>query len=143
MQMAAKVIGSQARTAASDRATIDFLRAMVVAPPFSIERFHVVFVDEFRGYLGDGPMGHGGPGGLSVRMRELFAKALSMSASGIVVAHNHPSGNCQPSRADVAATCRLEQVARALDIELLDHLIFTFDAVYSMRAGTTHEFANR
>lgn len=143
MQMAAKVIANQARSTASDRATIDFLRAMVVAPPFLIERFHVVFLDEFRSYLGDGPMGQGGPGGLSVRMRELFAKALSVSAAGILVAHNHPSGDCRPSKADVASTCRLEQIARALDIELLDHLIFTHHAVYSMRAGTIHEFENR
>lgn len=143
MQMAARVIANQTRNAGSDLATIDFLRAMVIAPPCTVERFHVVFVDQCRGYLGDAPMGQGGPGGLSVRMRELFAKALAVSASGILVAHNHPSGLCRPSQADIASTRRLEQVATALDIELLDHLIFTHHAVYSMRAGAIHEFENR
>ena len=132
-----------ASKAPSDSATIDFLRANVIAWPFEIERFHVLFVDERRSYLGDAPMGSGGANCLSLRMRELFSKALSLRAHGIVVAHNHPSGQCRPSRSDIVSTRRLEQVATALDIELLDHLIFTEGAVYSMRAGAIHEYESR
>lgn len=129
--------------AASDCATIDFLRAMVITWPFETERFHVLFVDQRRSYLGDAPMGSGGTDCLSLRMRDLFAKALSLRATGIVVAHNHPSGQCLPSRSDIVSTRRLEKVATALDIELLDHLIFTQGAVYSMRAGAIHEYESR
>jgi DNA repair protein RadC len=143
MQTAARAIAGHSRNASSDRATIDFLQAMVVAPPYSVERFHAVFLDRNRGYLGDAPMGQGGLGCLSLRMRELFARALALSASGMLLAHNHPSGQCRPSAADIAATRRVEQVATALDIELLDHLIFTRHAVYSMRAGALHEFLDR
>jgi DNA repair protein RadC len=125
----------QRHSRANEGAIIDFLRAMVVTHPLSAERFHVLFLDDVRGYLGDAPMGIGAAGALSVRMRELFARALSLSASGIIVAHNHPSGDCRPSEFDIRATQRLKSVAEALDIELLDHLIFTQDAVYSMRAG--------
>lgn len=124
-------------------AMVEFLRAMVISQPFNSERFHVLFVDPSGTYLGDAPMGSGGAGGLSLRMRDLFTKALSHKASGILVAHNHPSGQCRPSRADILSTRRLETVATALDIELLDHLIFTKDAVYSMRAGAVHEFKSR
>nr|WP_255574031.1 JAB domain-containing protein [Erythrobacter sp. SCSIO 43205] len=116
---------------------------MVITRPFETERFHVVFVDERRSHLGDAPMGSGGANCLSLRMRELFTKALSLRAHGIVVAHNHPSGLCRPSRSDIVSTRRLEQVASALDIELLDHLIFTQGAVYSMRAGAIHEYESR
>lgn len=126
-----------------DHAMIDFLRAMVIAKPFEAERFHVLFVDKKRSYLGDAPLGLGGSGRLSLRMRDLFAKALSCGADGILVAHNHPSGQCRPSSADIISTRRLESVATALDIELVDHLIFTKDAVYSMRAGAMHEFKSR
>lgn len=126
-----------------DCATIDFLKAMVIAKPYDVERLHVLFVDRAGAYLGDAPMGTGGLGGLSLRMRDLFAKALSNRAHGILVAHNHPSGQCRPSRADIVSTRRLETVATVLDIELLDHLIFTKDAVYSMRAGAVHEFKSR
>lgn len=129
-----------ALSAQRDFAMIDFLKAMVVAAPFNVERFHVVFVDKTYAYVGDAPMGTGGAGGLSLRMRDLFATALSQHASGILVAHNHPSGQCRPSQADIVSTRRLETVATVLDIELLDHLIFTQDAVFSMRAGALHEF---
>ena len=129
-----------ALNARRDCAMIDFLKAMVIAAPFDVERFHVVFVDKAHAYLGDAPMGTGGAGGLSLRMRDLFATALSQQASGILVAHNHPSGQCRPSRADIISTRRMETVATVLDIELLDHLIFTKNAVFSMRAGALHEF---
>jgi DNA repair protein RadC len=122
---------------------IDFLKAMVITKPFDAERLHVLYVDRSGVYLGDTPMGIGGVGGLSLRMRDLFSKALTHHAHGILVAHNHPSGQCRPSQADIVSTRRLESVATALDIELLDHLIFTKDAVYSMRAGAVHEFKSR
>jgi len=126
-----------------DFATINLLRSMVIARPYDTERFHAVFVDEARVHLGDAPMGRCGRSGLSLRMRELFTRALGVGASGILIAHNHPSGKCRPSQCDIESTRRLEEVARALDIELLDHLIFTQDAFYSMRAGALHEFENR
>lgn len=141
IQLAAK---SRASTqATSDGAMINYLKAMVIAGPHNAERFHALFVDHRRSYLGDAPMGNGGCGKLSLRMRELFTKALSLSARGLLIAHNHPSGLCRPSESDIVSTRRLEKVATALDIELLDHLIFTRDAVYSMRAGAIHEFESR
>ena len=126
-----------------DHAMINFLRAMVITKPFEAERFHALFVDNNRAYLGDAPLGLGANGRLSLRMRDLFSRALLCGANGILVAHNHPSGQCRPSRSDIISTRRLESVGTALDIELVDHLIFTKDAVYSMRAGAKHEFESR
>lgn len=116
-------------------AMIEYLRSVVLAGPNHIERFHAIFVSSDRAYLGDEPMGEGRVAALSLRMRDLFGRALSVGATGIIIAHNHPSGNCRPSKIDIDATHRLAAIAMALDIELLDHLIFTTDAVYSMRAG--------
>ena len=120
---------------ASQRELIDLLRTMVLLPPCNTERFHAVFLDGQRSYLGGAPLGNGRTGSLSVRMRGLFENALAMDARGIIVAHNHPSGLCRPSAFDVEATRKLKLVSEALDVELLDHLIFTQTAVYSMRAG--------
>ena len=117
------------------RAIINFMRNMVLMPPSNLERFHALFVDDKCAYLGDLPLGEGSNSSLSLRMRDLFSCALGLSARGVVVAHNHPSGLCRPSQNDIAATNRLKSIALALDIELLDHLIFTQSAVYSMRAG--------
>ena len=121
--------------ASRQHAMLDYLRSMVVTRPFNTERFHAIFLDDKRSFLGDAPLGQGCSGSLTVRMRDLFAKALDLRASALLIAHNHPSGQCRPSRFDSEATSRLRHVASALDIELLDHLIFTEDAVYSMRAG--------
>lgn len=116
-------------------ATIEYLRGVVLSSPERGERFHAIFVDSRRAYLGDEAMGHGAASALTLRMREFFSKALLVGAHAIIIAHNHPSGDCRPSKLDIDATLRLSAIASALDIELLDHLIFTHNAVYSMRAG--------
>ncbi len=118
-----------------DLAMVDFLREMVMQPCARSERFHAVFLDQESAFIESAPLGYGGAGSLSVRMREVLGMALELDAHGLLLAHNHPSGQCRPSQRDIEATCRLKRVAQALDIALLDHLIFTHDAVYSMRAG--------
>ncbi len=117
------------------RAIVAYLRTMVLTPFDQTEHFHAVFLDETQSFVGDAPLGRRGLDKLSFRMRDLFSEALSMDAKGLVVAHNHPSGRCRPSQFDIESTRRLKTTAKALDIDLLDHLIFTQDAVYSMRAG--------
>jgi DNA repair protein RadC len=116
-------------------AMIGYLRTVVLAPGADHERCHAIFLDGGNGCLGDTSIGLGSLSYLSLRMRELFGEALRLDARGIILAHNHPSGHCQPSGCDIAATRRLSEVARALDIALIDHLIFADEAVYSMRAG--------
>jgi DNA repair protein RadC len=116
-------------------ALIAYLRSVVLSPGAYHERCHVVFVDAEQRQLGDASIGLGGLNILSLRMREIFGEALRLDARGMILAHNHPSGHCRPSSCDIIATRRLTEVARALDIVLIDHLIFTDEAVYSMRAG--------
>ncbi|KPF64699.1 DNA repair protein [Porphyrobacter sp. AAP60] len=116
-------------------ALVAHLGKVVLSPEGKHERAHVIFVDGGRSFLGDSGIGMGSIGALSLRMREVFGEALRLGARGMILAHNHPSGDCRPSSSDIAATRRLAEVAGALDIELIDHLIFTTDAVYSMRAG--------
>ena len=116
-------------------AMVEFLRSMVVGPHGTTERLHALYLDSARAYLGDTALGQGADQRLSLRMREMFERALALKADGIILAHNHPSGLCRPSPCDIEATQRIRIVAQALDIQLIDHLIFTRDAVYSMRAG--------
>jgi len=116
-------------------ATIDFLRATLLNPPVRFERGHAIFLDAQRAWLGDTAFGLGGLSSLSLRMRSLFGEAMRLGATGMILAHNHPSGQCRPSGCDIAATRRLQEVGQALDVAVIDHLIFTTEAVYSMRAG--------
>jgi len=66
-----------------------------------------------------------------VHPREVFRPAILDNAAGIIIAHNHPSGSLEPSRADIQITQRLKEVAKLVGIELLDHLILTQYGYYS------------
>ena len=68
-----------------------------------------------------------------VHPREVFADAITDRAASIIVAHNHPSGNPEPSQADREVTKRLKDAGELLDIKLLDHLIVTNDSVATIQ----------
>ena len=58
-----------------------------------------------------------------VHPREVFKSAILSTASGIILIHNHPSGDCQPSKADIAVTKRLIDAGEVLGISILDHIV--------------------
>ena len=62
----------------------------------------------------------------------ILATALKCLAQSIIIAHNHPSGNTQPSDADINITKKLKDACQIMEINLLDHLIITSDSHYSM-----------
>jgi len=68
-----------------------------------------------------------------VHPREVFRDAIREAGSGIIVAHNHPSGNTTPSKQDIDTTLRLIEVGKILGIPLLDHIIMTNLSYYSMK----------
>lgn len=67
----------------------------------------------------------GGVSGTVVDPKLIYKAALEVLASGIILVHNHPSGNLEPSQSDINLTKKMKTAAVALDISLLDHLIFT------------------
>lgn len=67
---------------------------------------------------------HGGIDGTEAMPRDVLRKAVRESAAAIIVAHNHPSGDPEPSRADIALTKRLADAAQIVGIALLDHVVF-------------------
>ncbi|MFP4067834.1 MAG: RadC family protein [Spirochaetaceae bacterium] len=66
-----------------------------------------------------------------VHPREVFAEALEDRAAAVIVAHNHPSGNVEPSPEDREVTARLQKAGRTLGIAMLDHVIFARTGYYS------------
>ncbi len=69
-----------------------------------------------------------------VHPREVFAPAISHSSAALIVAHNHPSGDCSPSPEDKTATRRLKESGELLGIPLLDHLIVSKKGFFSFRS---------
>lgn len=114
---------------------IGYLRRAVLADDASRERCHVIYLDDRRFYLGDAGLGRGGKASVLLHMRDIVGEALRLGANCMVLAHNHPSGDCRPSRRDIDATRRLAVISSMLQLELLDHLIITPSSVYSMRAA--------
>ncbi len=66
-----------------------------------------------------------------VHPREVFKNAIKDGAAGVIIAHNHPSGTLEPSRADVQITTRLKDTAKLVGIELMDHVILAKTGFYS------------
>lgn len=66
-----------------------------------------------------------------IHPREVFTAAMRDNAAAIIVSHNHPSGNCQPSEEDIAITETLEKVSIIMGIELLDHVIVSRENFFS------------
>lgn len=73
----------------------------------------------------------GGVAGTVVDLKIIFKIALQHLSSRLIVAHNHPSGNLQPSKADVAVTEKIKQAALLMDMQLIDHLIIGDDKYFS------------
>ena len=68
-----------------------------------------------------------------VHPREIFRAAVLDNATSVILAHNHPSGNLEPSREDKEATKRLDQAGKLMGIQVMDHLIIGPMGYYSFR----------
>lgn len=75
----------------------------------------------------------GGPASVGMPVREIIIDAVRLGSSAVVLAHNHPSGDPRPSEADCLATRKLARAAEALDLSILDHLVFAGGDCSSMR----------
>jgi DNA repair protein RadC len=73
----------------------------------------------------------GGTAGTYVDPKHVYMAALKTNASSIILAHNHPSGNLEPSDADIKLTRKLAEAGKVLEITLLDHLVVTSEGYYS------------
>lgn len=116
-----------------DPALLAYLQSCFVAP--RTEQLRVIYCDRRRGYLWDDLFVHGRADSIVARVRPLFARALSLGAHGLLLAHNHPSGNCRPSAQDIRSTRMLRDLGAALEVELIDHLIFAGGRCLSMSGG--------
>ncbi len=75
----------------------------------------------------------GDEGGAQFPLRQIIGDAAAHGSAGIVLAHNHPSGDSRPSESDCRATRRLASAAEALDCTILDHLVFAGTECSSFR----------
>lgn len=95
------------------------------------EEFYCIFLNRANKVIKIEQLSKGGISGTVTDVRLVFKSAILNTASGMIVAHNHPSGNLSPSDSDVRITQKIKEAGTLLDIQLLDHLIITDTDYYS------------
>jgi DNA repair protein RadC len=88
-----------------------------------VEEFKMLLMNRANTVLGIMNVSKGGVSGTVTDVRVILQAAIKSNASGIIVAHNHPSGNLNPSESDSKITKKIKDAAGIIDVQLLDHLI--------------------
>lgn len=95
------------------------------------EEFWILLMDRANRVMSAHRISTGGVSGTVVDARMVFRPALEKLASGIILAHNHPSGALVPSQDDIKLTAKLKEAGKTLDVSILDHLIIGHKTYYS------------
>ena len=95
-----------------------------------IEEFKLLLMNRSNSVLGILAVSKGGLSGTVTDVRLIYQGAIKANASGIIVCHNHPSGNMNPSESDTKITRKIKDAGAIMDIQLLDHLIIISDGSY-------------
>lgn len=95
------------------------------------EEFWAIFLNNNNKAIHISQLTNGGISQSIVDVRILFKTALDHFSTGIIIAHNHPSGSLRPSREDINITQKIDEAGKTLSIQLLDHIIVTQDSYFS------------
>jgi DNA repair protein RadC len=96
-----------------------------------VEEFWLIMLNRANKIIEMKRISSGGVSGTVIDIKIILKEAIDKTASGIIVCHNHPSGNIKPSRSDIDLTAKLKQASDLLDISLIDHVIVSFFDFYS------------
>jgi DNA repair protein RadC len=127
-----KVPASQRRKITCSRDANDLLKENWNADTLEhCEEFKILLLTRSNAVLGIMAVSKGGISGTVTDVRIILQAALKSNASGLIVCHNHPSGNLNPSESDTKITQKIKEAGNIMDIQLLDHLIITGEDYYS------------
>lgn len=108
----------------------DFCRVWLAPKP--AENFAALFLTNKHELLAQEVLFTGTINGASVHPREVVRACIKHNCAAVVFAHNHPSGNPEPSGADLAITSRLKDILAIIDVSVLDHIIVGPQSSYSL-----------
>jgi DNA repair protein RadC len=113
-------------------AVLDYLRTDLEHLPF--ERVRALYLSARHHLIRDEVVCNGGLDHADVAPRQIVQRALELAAAGVVLAHNHPSGDAMPSKADIELTRRIRLAGEPLGISVLEHIVIGFGEHSSFRA---------
>ncbi|SDL70469.1 RadC-like JAB domain-containing protein [Daejeonella rubra] len=112
-----------------------FRKSWDIGKLYLVEQFKAMYLNSNGKVLGIYEISSGGLTYTQVDTRLIFLGAIKCCATSIILAHNHPSGNREPSDSDLRITRRLKEAGRLLEINIWDHLIITPEGYTSMRVS--------
>jgi DNA repair protein RadC len=113
----------------SSKDVYEFIRPVIENLPH--EEFWAIFLNQANKIIERVKISHGGIAGTVTDIRILYKTALEKLACSVIVCHNHPSGNIEPSNADKELTRKLYEAGNIIDVKLLDHLIIGENRYFS------------
>jgi DNA repair protein RadC len=97
----------------------------------SHEEFWILLLNRSNKIIDRIKVSQGGTAGTVIDVKMILGYAIDKLASSIIICHNHPSGNTEPSKADIEITVRIRNAAKVMDIKLLDHIIIAENLYFS------------
>jgi DNA repair protein RadC len=113
----------------SSKMVADIFQPMLADLPH--EEFWALYLNRSNRVINSSKISQGGVSGTVVDVRLIYKEALEKLASGVILCHNHPSGNLQPSAEDKNITNKCKEAGKLLNIDILDHIIITQNGFYS------------
>jgi DNA repair protein RadC len=114
------------------QALLDYLHAEMAHHP--IERVRVLHLNTRNMLIRDEKISEGSIDEAAVHVREVIRRAIDLGSAALILVHNHPSGNPEPSRADIQITARIAEAGRLLGITVHDHVIVGREGHVSLKA---------
>ncbi len=128
----ARVEVQQKPVLGSWQALLDYLT--IDMAHLTVERVRVLYLNTQNRLVLDDHVGDGSIDEAAIHPREIIRQALDIGASALILVHNHPSGNPEPSRADIQITNRIAEAGRLLGIVVHDHIIIGREGHTSLKA---------
>lgn len=101
----------------------------------TVERVRVLYLDTRNRLIDDHHVGDGSIDEAAIHPREVIRRAMDIGASALILVHNHPSGNPEPSQADIQITRRIAEAGRLLGVTVHDHVIIGREGHVSLRSN--------
>jgi len=117
---------------------LDYCKASIADA--QVEEFHVMMLDKKLQLIEDKLIQKGSIDEVPVYTRDVVKAILEAHATSVVLYHNHPSGNCSPSKDDIARTKEISEALRPLNIKLCDHIIISKDNYFSFHDNKLIDF---
>ena len=123
---------SSITTITNSQNAYEIFKSLFPAETISLqEQFVVLYLNKSNKVIGAYPLSKRGITDTIADVRLILCVALKTLATGLIIAHNHPSGNLKPSEADVSHTKKIKETAELMDIHVFDHIILADSGYFS------------